>query len=99
MKRFDGDSDGELSAIEISKLDELAPDLTVNVSFNTKDPAKSSTRITQISSDLAGESKPHESVGPWITIPVGGTLLEFSAVQAAAMSGSDQISVGVVNDG
>jgi Ca2+-binding EF-hand superfamily protein len=99
LKRFDGDSDGELNADEIAKLGEIAPDVTVAVSFNTADAAKSTTKITQISSDLSGTKELQKLIGPWITIPVGGTLLEFSAVQSAALSSSDQISIGVVNDG
>ncbi len=99
LKRFDANSDGALDAGEIAKLAEMDPDVTVAIAFDSSDAAKSTTTVTHISSTLAINKEQIRSIGSSITIPLGGTLLEFSAVQLAALSESDQISVGVVNDG
>jgi Ca2+-binding EF-hand superfamily protein len=99
LKRFDADADGELIAGEIARLNEIDPDVTVAVAYDTSDGAKSAIKIAQFSAEFAGAKALHELIGPWITIRVGGTLLEFSAVQSADLIGSDQISVGVVTDG
>ncbi len=96
-ERFDENSDGELDAAEITRLDELEPDVTVVVSFDTRDAAKSTTKIVQVSS--AFDSELSRKVGSSITFPLGATMLEFSAVQSPALAGSDQISVGIVDDG
>lgn len=98
-QRFDANTDGALDAAEFAKLGEMEPDVTLRVAFDAADAAKSTTTVTHISSKLAADNAAPRSLGSSITIPLGTTLLEFSAVQSAALSGSDQISVGVVNDG
>jgi Ca2+-binding EF-hand superfamily protein len=95
--RLDTNGNGELDESEFANLNEMAPDVIVAVSFDTKNAKDSAIRVTQISSQLAAEAS--GNVGRSISIPVGRTSLEFSAVQSIAMSGSDQISVGIINDG
>ncbi|MEO8496142.1 MAG: hypothetical protein ABI614_13815 [Planctomycetota bacterium] len=97
MARIDANSDGQLDEAEFASLAKLEPDVAFTVSFDTKDVAKSMTRITHISTELGKDAARH--VGSSITIPAGRAFVEISAVQSVGLSGSDQISVGVVNDG
>jgi len=99
LQRFDPNSDGVLDAAEIAKLKELKPDVAVSISFDSKDSTKSRITVTYTSPDLAINVQQIRIRGSSITIPIGGTLLEFSAVQTGALNGSDQISVGMINDG
>ena len=97
LQRIDANSDGGLDATEIAKLGEMEPDVRITVAFDATDPAKSATTVTYISPALAPEQT--RSLASSITLPLGESSLEFSAVQSAALSGADQISVGIVNDG
>lgn len=100
VPRFDADGNGQFDAAELKLLREATPDLNVSLAFDSNDQTKS-----QLTVDVpaAKDSRPFPQVsvtgGPGqssVTLFVDGQLVEVSAVQ---QSGSDQVSLGAVNDG
>jgi Ca2+-binding EF-hand superfamily protein len=73
-----------------------APDLTLAISFSTADPAQSTIAITAVGSEFETVTAAATVNGEAITLPLVDAILAFSAVQGG---GSDQISLGAVNDG
>ncbi|MEQ9409194.1 MAG: hypothetical protein RIK87_15775 [Fuerstiella sp.] len=96
LPRFDTDQNGTLDAEEIHRLQAAATDLQVTISFNLADPAASRLSITGISEALTAVVDSAMTGERKVTLKTAAARLEFSALQTA---GSDQLSIGAVNDG
>lgn len=111
VARFDINADGQFDAAELKALHEATPDLRVTVAFNSKEPTKSQLKIDIPPPDAAralaavsvlddsrqtGSAQANSAQEGAIVLLIDGQSVEFSAVQDAQ---SDQISLGVVNDG
>jgi Ca2+-binding EF-hand superfamily protein len=68
-----------------------SPQLLIDVAFDTRDPSRSRLEVSGSTQPIVGASA--------LTLLVGGTWLEFSAVQAGSGAATDQVSLGAVRDG
>lgn len=96
IPRFDTDGDGQLSVAEIELLQMSPADVQVRISFDTKDKSAATLKVTGVSEAFSEATKTAVSNPYSLTLKLGQTQVEFSAVQS---SGSDQIAIGAVNDG
>lgn len=94
--RFDRNQDGYLDAEELDRIREISPDLSFTIAFASTESNSSRIELAAAAPDVAGKMTAAAVVGTEIRLTVGGTPIHFSAVQAAE---SDQLSVGLVNDG
>lgn len=95
--RFDSDGNGSLDEGELLNLQSRDPDLMIAVAFDTHDPTRS--RVEIVSPPIPAEQwAPGVHAGA-ATFTLAGARLEISAVQLAAGTVSDQLSIGAVRDG
>ncbi|WP_442505329.1 EF-hand domain-containing protein [Novipirellula sp. SH528] len=92
---FDLDQNGRIDDSEISVLEKRLPDIDLMVEYVTANASKSKLSIVATSADLQA-TVAASSTSDGIDVNVGGTTIQFSAVQN---SQSDQISLGAVVDG
>jgi Ca2+-binding EF-hand superfamily protein len=97
LSRFDRDGDGTVSEPELTELRTAEPDFVVRVAFDTQDAARS--RVELLAIHPQGEANQPMVRATSLTVPVGGTWLEFSIVQSPNGPQTDQISLGAVWDG
>jgi Ca2+-binding EF-hand superfamily protein len=97
LRRFGPDGDGRVSGAERDQLQADAPEIRIEVRFDTRDMTASRLIVT-VPEALESEGDSLEHAGA-ITIEIAGSRLEISAVQSALGLGSDQISIGAVRDG
>jgi Ca2+-binding EF-hand superfamily protein len=96
LPRFDLNADGQVSSKELVQLASAPADLTLAVSFDTKNADRSKLEVTASQAGLIKESPTIRETS--MTLMVGRTWLELSAVQSHGNI-ADQISVGAVRDG
>ncbi|NQV24191.1 MAG: hypothetical protein HQ518_07460 [Rhodopirellula sp.] len=96
LPRFDVNANGKFDPEELAVLREANPDLSFTITFNSADPTASRIEVTAAGSELAVDSTHEGAAADSISLPIGGTIVTFSAVQSGK---SDQISIGAVNDG
>ena len=97
LKRFDSDADGKLSQAELEALATSPADLAIAVNFDSQSPDRSTLAVT--AADQSRVKEPPIIRESSLTLHIGRTWLELTAVQAAGASGTDQVSFGAVRDG
>ena len=96
LPRFDVNADGAFDEAELKSLRESDPDIRLTLAFDTRNPSESNLRIVGVADEFSGALAAGKAEATSVTLPIGGTLVEFSSIQRGR---SDQISVGSVNDG
>lgn len=102
VTRIDLNSDGLLSADELQQLHESPADIRVRIAFSTIQPELSRLTVEGFHEELEPLKQSATAGAASVTLRFPEFLLEFLAVQNSgptAMVGTDQLSVGAVNDG
>jgi hypothetical protein len=100
VPRFDANSDGRFDADELAALRSAEPDVRLTVAFRADDPSRSRLTCAAASPRFTDAVTDGKISGTTVTLPLGGALVEFSAVQDGASDQmSDQVSLGAVDDG
>lgn len=94
---LDQDGNGDLDATDIAALSQATPDVQINVTFDTADPSSSNIEVVALAEQYSEASATVRADS--VTLAIGGTLVEWSAVQGEADATSDQVSIGAVRDG
>jgi hypothetical protein len=87
VSRWDSNADGRFDADELAAMRTAKPDISLTVAFNSADPSQSQFACSAAVGRIDGTT---------ITLPLGGALVAFSAVQDGP---GDQISLGAIDDG
>lgn len=96
VPRFDLNSNGKFEANELAHLTDRDPDVALTIEFQTGDAGASKLALTSVAAQFQDAKKVAVVRPQSLSIKIGPTQVIFSAIQT---SGSDQISIGAVNDG
>lgn len=97
LRAMDLDENGRLDERELSQLRSLAPELRIEVAFDSAEPSNSQLRIVSLAAPATSPTILPQAAA--MTLEIAGARVEFSAVQSLPETASDQISVGAVRDG
>lgn len=96
LPRFDSNNNGQFDAAELEDLKTREADVQLTIAFHPGRPSKSRIEISRIATEFMNDETHPVVKDDSITLPLAGTLVDFSAVQRGT---GDQISVGAVDDG
>lgn len=96
LARFDTNVDGRFDAAELKSLRDRAPDIRIDVTFDSATPGESRLSVVGLADEFAAAAESAALNPRSVTLQIGSDTVDFCAVQS---TDSDQISIGAVNDG
>lgn len=97
IRQFDVDGNGRLDDAERGAIDALQPNVQIEVVFHSSAPERSRLTITYLDPSLSISQTSMRQAS--ITLQIGRTYLDISAVQMRDLILADQVSLGAVHDG